>query len=77
MKERRRYTLDNAEDFFAFNYSIKELLSEIYREELQTCVYNAFYQVMMLASYSGFVAISYSTNSCKPCFFASARCSRS
>ena len=47
MKERRRYTLDNAEDFFAFNYSIKELLSEIYREELQTCVYNAFYQVMM------------------------------
>ena len=47
MKERRRYTLDNAEDFFAFNYSIKELLSENYREELQTCVYNAFYQVMM------------------------------
>lgn len=47
MKERRRYTLDNAEDFFAFNYSIKELLSEIYKEELQTCVYNAFYQVMM------------------------------
>lgn len=37
MKERRRYTLDNAEDFFAFNYSIKELLSEIYREELQAC----------------------------------------
>ena len=47
MKERRRYTLDNAEDFFAFNYSIKELLSQIYREELQSCVYNAFYQVMM------------------------------
>ena len=47
MKERRRYTLDNAEDFFAFNYSIKDLLSEIYREELQACVYNAFYRVMM------------------------------
>ena len=47
MKERRRYTLDNAEDFFAFNDSIKDLLSEIYREELQACVYNAFYQVMM------------------------------
>lgn len=47
LKERRRYTLDNAQDFFAFNYSIKELLSEIYREELQACVYNAFYQVMM------------------------------
>ena len=47
MKERCRYTPDNAGDFFAFNYSIKELLSEIYREELQSCVYNAFYQVMM------------------------------
>ena len=47
MKERRRYTLENAEDFFAFNYSIKDLLSEIYREERQACVYNAFYQVMM------------------------------
>ena len=45
--EHRRYVLDNAEDFFAFNYSIKGLLSEIYREELQACVYNAFYQVMM------------------------------
>ena len=47
IKERRRYTLDNAEDFFAFNYAIKDLLSEIYREGLQVCVHNAFYQVMM------------------------------
>lgn len=47
MKERHRYTLDNAEDFFAFNYSIRELLSKVYREDLQSCVYNAFYQVMM------------------------------
>ena len=47
IEERCRYTLDNAEDFFAFNDSIKELLSEIYREGLQACVYNAFYQVMM------------------------------
>ena len=47
LKERCRYTLDNAEDFFAFNDSIKELLSQIYREGLQACIYNAFYQVMM------------------------------
>ena len=47
LKERRRYSLDNAEDFFAFNFSIRDILSEIYREELQACVYNAFYQVMM------------------------------
>ena len=46
MTERRRFTLDNAEDFFAFNYSIRDLLSDIHREELQACVYNAFYQVM-------------------------------
>ena len=25
IKERHRYTLDNAENFFAFNYSIKEI----------------------------------------------------
>lgn len=47
LKERCRYTLDNAEDFFAFNFSIRDILSEIYREELQACVYNAFYQIMM------------------------------
>lgn len=47
IQERHRYTLDNAEDFFAFNFSIRDILSEIYREELQACVYNAFYQVMM------------------------------
>ena len=47
IRERRRFTLDNAEDFFAFNFSIKDILSEIYREELQACVYHAFYQVMM------------------------------
>lgn len=47
IRERHRYTLDNAEDFFAFNFSIRGILSEIYREELQACVYNAFYQVMM------------------------------
>lgn len=47
MKERCRYTLDNAEDFFSFNYAIRDLLSQIYREELQPCVYDAFYQVMM------------------------------
>ena len=47
MKERCRYTPDNTEDFFAFNASIQELLSEIYREGLLACVYNAFYQAMM------------------------------
>lgn len=47
MKERRRYVLDNADTFFAFNYSIKDILSKIYHANLQSCVYDAFYQVMM------------------------------
>lgn len=47
MKERSRYTLDNAEDFFAFNDSIKEILTEIYHAELQSCVYDTFYQIMV------------------------------
>ncbi|MGN0426807.1 MAG: TetR/AcrR family transcriptional regulator [Agathobacter sp.] len=47
MKERCRYVLGNAETFFDFNYSIREILFEIYRANLQPCVYDAFYQVMM------------------------------
>ena len=47
MRRIHRTAVDLQEPFFAFNYSIKGLLSEIYREELQACVYNAFYLVMM------------------------------
>lgn len=47
LRERRRYTLENAEQFFAFNASIRDLLTALYRGELQGCVYDAFYQVMM------------------------------
>ena len=45
--ERKRFTLDNAFDFFSFNYSIKNLLELIYRRNLQSTVYDAFYEVMM------------------------------
>ena len=45
--ERKRFTLDNADDFFSFNYSIKNLLELIYRRNLQSAVYDAFYEVMM------------------------------
>ena len=47
LAERRRYDLRNAETFFEFNYSIRDTLSAIYAAGLQTCVYNAFCQVMM------------------------------
>lgn len=45
--ERKKFTLDNAVDFFSFNYSIKDLLELIYRRNLQSTVYDAFYEVMM------------------------------
>lgn len=47
MKERRRYTVDNTETFFAFNASIKDILEVIYDAERESCIYNAFYQVML------------------------------
>ena len=48
MKERRRYTLDNAEDFFAATTPSKRLLPEIYGKELPDSAFiTPFYQVMM------------------------------
>ncbi len=47
MKERHRYTLENAETFFDFNATIQDTLNEIYRAEQQSSVYAAFYQIMM------------------------------
>lgn len=44
--EQKKFTLDNAVDFFNFNYSIKNLLSLIYRHGLQSTVFDAFYIVM-------------------------------
>lgn len=46
IKEKHRFTPDNAAEFFSFNYSIRNLLSEIYRQELHNCVFNAFHEVM-------------------------------
>lgn len=45
--EKSKFTLDNATDFFEFNYSIKELLVLINSRDLQPTVYDAFYKVMM------------------------------
>ena len=47
MKERHRYTAENAENFFSFNASIQGLLETIYHAEQQASVYDAFCQVMM------------------------------
>lgn len=42
-----QYTLDNALDFFSFNYSIRQLYRQLYDADLQPAIYNAFSQIMM------------------------------
>lgn len=43
---RNRFSLKNAKNFFEFNYGIKHLLQVIYEANMQSAVYDAFYQVM-------------------------------
>ena len=50
MKDCRRYTAENAEDFFAFNASIQPVLETIYHAEQLPCVYDAFCHVMSAKS---------------------------
>lgn len=45
--DHHRYNLDNADDFFQFNYAIRDLLQLLYAAEAQTCIYDAFCAVMM------------------------------
>lgn len=47
LTEKSRYSLDTAEHFFAFNYSIRDLHRIIYDANLQAAMYDAFYQVMV------------------------------
>lgn len=47
LAERRKYTLDNALDFFQFNYSIRDLLTLLYERNLQSALYDAFYCIMV------------------------------
>ncbi len=45
---RDRYTVDNAREFFEFNLEHQDILQTIYEANLQSAVYNAFYQIMVL-----------------------------
>ena len=47
LRERKRFSLDNADDFFRFNYEYRHILRIIYASHLQSVLYDAFYQVMM------------------------------
>lgn len=47
LSDHQRFNLDNARDFFRFNYGIRDLLKTIYNAEIQSCIYDAFCVVMM------------------------------
>lgn len=47
LAQRNKYSLDNAVDFFTFNYEVRELLKVIYNAGVKSCIYDAFYQIMM------------------------------
>lgn len=47
LSERHRYSIDNAKDFFQFNYENRKILNIICEANLQSAIYDAFYQVMM------------------------------
>lgn len=47
LPERHRYTIENAETFFEYNYFIRNTLSIIYNAGVQPTVYDAFYQAMV------------------------------
>ena len=44
---RDRCTLKNSKDFFEFNFEIRCIVQTIYSANMQSAVYDAFYQVMM------------------------------
>lgn len=46
LAERRRFTTDNAKDFFEFNYSIKNIHNIVYSANMQSALYDAFYLIM-------------------------------
>lgn len=47
LNERKRFDITNANSFFRFNYTIKELLLLIYDRNMQAVIYDAFYKIMM------------------------------
>lgn len=47
LSERRRYTIENIETFFEYNFFIRNTLNVIYNAGVQPAVYDAFYQVMV------------------------------
>lgn len=46
IKEHSRYSIENARDFFEFNYGIRDLFETIYAAGMRAAVYEAFYEIM-------------------------------
>lgn len=42
-----RFTIDNAKDFFQFNYENKNILQVVYSADMRSAVYNAFCQITL------------------------------
>lgn len=43
---RYRFSVDNAKDFFEFNYSIRNIHKTVYSANIQSALYDAFYLIM-------------------------------
>lgn len=49
MKERNRFDIANAKDFFEINYGLKDMLSAIYSAGLHSALFDAFERIMIPA----------------------------
>lgn len=47
LREGELYTVKNAVDFFSFSYEIRDLFRILHDLDMQLCIYEAFYQIMM------------------------------
>ena len=47
MDKTKKYTANNALDFFVFSFNTKELFNLIYKNKLQSVIYDAFYQIVI------------------------------
>lgn len=47
LREKRRFTVENAEAFFIYNCGIKDLLELLYARDLQNTIYDAFCAIML------------------------------
>lgn len=47
LKERRKFDLNNAVDFFEINYELKDVFALVYASGLQSALLGAFYNIMV------------------------------